>query len=573
MRIPVGWLREYVPIDVPIEQVAQRLVISTCEVDAIETVGVADVDGNLGLFRVGRVLEAAKHPNADRLQLCQVDVGKGDARQIVCGAWNWPGDCRRGTPPGAVLPRPTSERRKACGELSDLGSLAEDESASARTTRIMVPQTASSPGRRWPTSADRRSAGARATTDRTCLRSGMARGGGASRRRVRALAGRGGSARTTGRWTSRSRTEACPRYVGRLFRDASIARAAVAQGAPAGRGDAADLQRRRRDQLRHARLGNPLHVRHAKSWRAEGRPPRASGEQLRTLTARRELDLRPDDRRRQRSVLAGSWAARKRDLATTREILSRRQFRPVHDLPQLGESDCAPKARTAGRKASTQPEQAARLATQLIVELTGARWWTRRRQRGPAGTAGHHFPPRAHRCGRRGQTPVEEQHAICGGSVSASTTAEFRCRRAEPDAARDRCRREVTRFRLDVSRLAFPCGRRYLAVCQAQRVRRLERSWALARLEAYTCFKWWVAAPGAVPLEPLSSEQAVLRTSLADGLLRPARRNVDAKWRLHSSSSRTSTCPRASSCPRNPACRRDRRGRLPAREGTVEGQK
>jgi phenylalanyl-tRNA synthetase beta chain len=89
MKVPVSWLREYVPIDRPIREVADRLVISSCEVDGIEQVGVADIDGNLGLFRVGHVLEAVKHPNADRLQLCQVDVGEENSRQIVCGAWNF----------------------------------------------------------------------------------------------------------------------------------------------------------------------------------------------------------------------------------------------------------------------------------------------------------------------------------------------------------------------------------------------------------------------------------------------------------------------------------------------------
>ena len=52
-------------------------------------VGVPDVDGNVGRFLVGRVLEVEAHPNADRLRVCQVDVGEGDARQIVCGAWNF----------------------------------------------------------------------------------------------------------------------------------------------------------------------------------------------------------------------------------------------------------------------------------------------------------------------------------------------------------------------------------------------------------------------------------------------------------------------------------------------------
>src|SRR2546428_1453140 len=129
MRVPVSWLREYVPIEVPIQEVADRLVISSCEVDGIETVGVADVDGSLGLFRVGRVLDAVKHPNADRLQLCQVDVGEGDPRQIVCGAWNFGAGATVGVAlPGAVLPNGlTLERRKVRGELSDGMILAEDE--------------------------------------------------------------------------------------------------------------------------------------------------------------------------------------------------------------------------------------------------------------------------------------------------------------------------------------------------------------------------------------------------------------------------------------------------------------
>src|SRR5204863_4094604 len=131
MRVPVSWLREYVPIEVPIQEVADRLVISSCEVDGIETVGVADVDGNLGLFRVGRVLDAVKHPNADRLQLCHVDVGDGNPRQIVCGAWNFGAGATVGVAlPGAVLPNGLQlEQREVRGQLSDGMILAEDEVA------------------------------------------------------------------------------------------------------------------------------------------------------------------------------------------------------------------------------------------------------------------------------------------------------------------------------------------------------------------------------------------------------------------------------------------------------------
>src|SRR5438034_10163333 len=129
MKVPISWLREYVPIEMPIAELADRLVMSTCEVDGIETVGVADVDGNLGLFRVGRVLDAVKHPNADRLQLCQVDVGAGNPRQIVCGAWNFGAGATVAVAlPGAVLPDGrTLERTKLRGSVSDGMILSEQE--------------------------------------------------------------------------------------------------------------------------------------------------------------------------------------------------------------------------------------------------------------------------------------------------------------------------------------------------------------------------------------------------------------------------------------------------------------
>ena len=89
MLVPLNWLRDYVTVDVPVDELAERLTISVAGVERIIRRGVADEDGNLGLYRVGRVLQAGKHPNADRLQLCTVDVGDGEPRQIVCGAWNF----------------------------------------------------------------------------------------------------------------------------------------------------------------------------------------------------------------------------------------------------------------------------------------------------------------------------------------------------------------------------------------------------------------------------------------------------------------------------------------------------
>src|SRR3954463_6932511 len=105
MRVPLSWLREYVAVDVPLAELADRLSVASAEVKGIEDRGVPGTDGNLGLFRVGRVLEAGKHPNADRLQLCSVDVGDPEPRQIVCGAWNFGAGATVAVAlPGALLP-------------------------------------------------------------------------------------------------------------------------------------------------------------------------------------------------------------------------------------------------------------------------------------------------------------------------------------------------------------------------------------------------------------------------------------------------------------------------------------
>src|SRR4051812_49079812 len=130
MKVPASWLREYVAFDLPLEELARRLVFTSCEVDRIVRRGLPDVDGNLEYFVVGRVIEAGKHPNADKLQLTKVDVGRGEPQQIVCGAWNFgAGDTVAVVLPGGVMPGGefTIERRKLRGELSDGMILSERE--------------------------------------------------------------------------------------------------------------------------------------------------------------------------------------------------------------------------------------------------------------------------------------------------------------------------------------------------------------------------------------------------------------------------------------------------------------
>jgi len=130
MHAPLSWLREYVTVDATAEEIAHRLSISAAEVERVIDVGVPDRDGNLDRFLVGKVLDAEPHPNADRLRVCQVDVGEGNARQIVCGAWNFEAGATVAVAlPGAWLPileEPLDERELR-GQRSRGMILAEDE--------------------------------------------------------------------------------------------------------------------------------------------------------------------------------------------------------------------------------------------------------------------------------------------------------------------------------------------------------------------------------------------------------------------------------------------------------------
>jgi phenylalanyl-tRNA synthetase beta chain len=121
MRVPVSWLREYVdlPADVSVAELANRLTFLGLKLEALTAPG-AEIAGPL---LVGRVLDFAEetHSNGKTVRWCQVDVGEGDARGIVCGARNFDaGDLVVVALPGTILPGGFAiSPRKAYGHLSD----------------------------------------------------------------------------------------------------------------------------------------------------------------------------------------------------------------------------------------------------------------------------------------------------------------------------------------------------------------------------------------------------------------------------------------------------------------------
>lgn len=82
MKVSLSWLREYVDVTMAPEAVAEALTMAGLEVDAVE-----DRFAFLGSVRVARIKAISPHPKADRLKCCTVDTGEGTV-SVVCGAPN-----------------------------------------------------------------------------------------------------------------------------------------------------------------------------------------------------------------------------------------------------------------------------------------------------------------------------------------------------------------------------------------------------------------------------------------------------------------------------------------------------
>ena len=83
MQFPESWLREFCNPPLSTQQLADTLTMAGLEVEALQPVAPP-----FTRIVVGEIKEAVQHPNADRLRVCQVDVGQGKLLSIVCGAPN-----------------------------------------------------------------------------------------------------------------------------------------------------------------------------------------------------------------------------------------------------------------------------------------------------------------------------------------------------------------------------------------------------------------------------------------------------------------------------------------------------
>jgi len=109
MKFSLAWLKQYLETGATVQEIAAKLNALGIEVEEL-----VDPAEKLAGFRVARVLTAAPHPNADKLQVLTVDAGQGEPLQVVCGAPN----ARAGLvgvlgTPGAVVPAGGFELKKS----------------------------------------------------------------------------------------------------------------------------------------------------------------------------------------------------------------------------------------------------------------------------------------------------------------------------------------------------------------------------------------------------------------------------------------------------------------------------
>ena len=101
MKLTFNWLKDHLKTSLQEKNLLEQLTNIGLEVEKVE-----NLTANNELFKIARIVKTKKHPNADRLKVCFVNVGEKDLKEVVCGATN----AKEGlitiyAPPGAVIPK------------------------------------------------------------------------------------------------------------------------------------------------------------------------------------------------------------------------------------------------------------------------------------------------------------------------------------------------------------------------------------------------------------------------------------------------------------------------------------
>jgi len=101
MKLTFDWLKDHLKTDLKEKNLLEQLTNIGLEVESVDNLSASSE-----LFKIAKIIKTEKHPNADRLKVCDVSLGEGGIKKVVCGAKN----AKEGlltvyAPPGAIIPK------------------------------------------------------------------------------------------------------------------------------------------------------------------------------------------------------------------------------------------------------------------------------------------------------------------------------------------------------------------------------------------------------------------------------------------------------------------------------------
>ena len=83
MKITFDWLKDHLKTDLKEKNLLEQLTNIGLEVESVES-----LSSDNQIFKVAKIIKTEKHPNADRLKVCDVNIGEKELKKVVCGATN-----------------------------------------------------------------------------------------------------------------------------------------------------------------------------------------------------------------------------------------------------------------------------------------------------------------------------------------------------------------------------------------------------------------------------------------------------------------------------------------------------